>query len=58
MKDDIKISPELQEFMECHSIPNLPKLLEIEDEILLKMDLFGWRLMREVLVLRDFEHLD
>jgi hypothetical protein len=54
MKDDIKISPELQEFMEFHSITNLSKLLEIEDETLLKMDLFGWRLMREVLVLRDF----
>ncbi len=54
MKDDIKISPELQEFMEWHAIPNLSKLLEIEDEKLLGMKLFGWRLMREVLVLREF----
>jgi|APLak6261664116_1056043.scaffolds.fasta_scaffold00282_5 hypothetical protein len=54
MKDDIKLSPELQQFMELHSIPNLSVLLEIDDEKLLKMDLFGWRLMREVLVLREF----
>ncbi|WP_291103405.1 MULTISPECIES: hypothetical protein [unclassified Flavobacterium] len=54
MKDDIKLSPELQRFMEYHSIPNLVELLKIDDEKLLEMDLFGWRLMREVLVLREF----
>lgn len=54
MKDTIKLSPELQRFMELYSIPNLAALLEIEDEKLLEMDLFGWRLMREVLVLREF----
>lgn len=54
MKDDIKLSPELQRFMELHFIPNLVELLKIDDEKLLEMDLFGWRLMREVLVLREF----
>ncbi|WP_395051796.1 hypothetical protein [Flavobacterium sp.] len=54
MKDDIKLSLELQRFMDYHSIPNLSELLKIDDEKLLEMDLFGWRLMREVLVLREF----
>ena len=54
MKEDINLSPELQRFMELHSIPNLAALLKIDDEKLLEMDLCGWRLMREVLVLREF----
>jgi hypothetical protein len=54
MNENIEISQELQGFMERHSIPNLNTLFAIEEEKLLVMDLFGWRLMREVLVLREF----
>lgn len=53
MKKDSPVSPELLEFMKLHRIPNLITLLEFDDEKLLKMDGFGWRLMREVLVLRE-----
>lgn len=52
---EITISPELQQFMEFHTIPNLISLLQIEDETLLGMAGFGWRMMREVLVLREPE---
>jgi hypothetical protein len=53
MKKDSSVSPELLEFMKLHQIPNLIALLEFDDAKLLKMDGFGWRLMREVLVLRE-----
>lgn len=53
MKKDSSVSPELLDFMKLHRIPSLIALLEFEDEKLLKMDGFGWRLMREVLVLRE-----
>ncbi len=53
MKNETVISPELQRFMELHKIPNLTSLLQIEDEILLEMAGFGWRMMREVLELRE-----
>lgn len=53
MKETTTISPELQRFIELHKIPNLISLLQIEDEILLGMDGFGWRMMREVLELRE-----
>ncbi|WP_185963862.1 hypothetical protein [Flavobacterium restrictum] len=52
MKNLITISLELQRFMELHKIPNLISLLQIEDEILLGMTGFGWRMMAEVLTLR------
>lgn len=52
MKNETEISPELKRFMEMHQIPNLISLLQIEDEILLGMDGFGWRMMAEVLTLR------
>ncbi|OYX81894.1 MAG: hypothetical protein B7Y83_16690 [Flavobacteriales bacterium 32-34-25] len=55
MKNEIVISAELQRFMELHKIINLILLLQIEDEILLAMDGFGWRMMREVLELREPE---
>lgn len=55
MKNEIVISPELQLFMEFHKIRNLDSLLQIEDEVLLGMAGFGWRMMREVLVLREPE---
>jgi hypothetical protein len=52
MKNETVISPELKRFMEMNKIPNLVLLLQIEDEILLGMDGFGWRMMAEVLTLR------
>jgi hypothetical protein len=53
MENETIISPELQRFMELYKIPNITSLLQIEDEILLVMDGFGWRMMREVLELRE-----
>jgi hypothetical protein len=53
MKNETVISPELQRFMELHKILNLTSLLQIEDEVLLGMVGFGWRMMREVLELRE-----
>lgn len=53
MEETTTISPELQRFIELHKIPNLISLLQIEDEILLGMAGFGWRMMREVLELRE-----
>ena len=53
MKNETVISPELQRFMDFHKILNIISLLQIEDEILLKMDGFGWRMMREVLEFRE-----
>ena len=53
MKNERVISPELQRFMELHKILDLTSLLQIEDETLLGMVGFGWRMMREVLELRE-----
>ena len=53
MENETVISPELHRFMDLHKIANLFSLLQIEDEILLKMAGFGWRMMREVLELRE-----
>jgi hypothetical protein len=53
MKKKLVISPELQRFMELYKILNLTSLLQIEDEILLGMAGFGWRMMREALELRE-----
>ena len=53
MASESETSPELKRFMEYHKMPNLETLLSIEDEDLLKMDGFGWRMMREVLLLRE-----
>lgn len=55
MKSETIVSPELERFIELHKIPNLISLLQIEDEILLGMAGFGWRMMREVLELRESE---
>ncbi len=52
MKDENKISPELQRFMDAQKIPSVSALLLIENEALLGMDGFGWRMMKEVLKLR------
>ena len=48
----IQASPELAVFMEYHHILSIVLLLKINDEALLQMEGFGWRLMKEVLQLR------
>lgn len=48
-----KISPELQEFMKLHQLSTIDELLSYDDVELLKMSGFGWRLMKEVLKLRE-----
>jgi hypothetical protein len=48
MEKEPQISSKLLEFMELHRIPNIITLLEIDDEKLLKMDSYGWQLMRGV----------
>ena len=53
MKNETQISSELRRFMDLHQIVTLESLLQIEDEVLLEMDGFGWRMMREVLELRE-----
>lgn len=47
------ISPELKVFMALHQMQDLTALLQHEDAALLKMEGFGWRLMKEVLGLRQ-----
>lgn len=49
------ISPELQEFMDTQKIPSLVALLVIDNERLLGMEGFGWRLLKEVLQLRKIQ---
>ena len=51
--EKIKVSPELEVFMELHKFATIALLLENEDAALLKMEGFGWRLMKEVLKLRE-----
>lgn len=46
------VSQELERFMQLHSILSLDDLLAINNEDLLEMDGFGWKLMKEVLDLR------
>lgn len=53
MKNEYTISPELLSFMQLHKVQNPVDLLAIEDETLLRMKGLGWRLMREVLILRE-----
>ncbi|EKT4500176.1 hypothetical protein JE943_000140 [Flavobacterium psychrophilum] len=53
MKDEIKISTELQRFMDAQKIPSISVLLLIDNETLLEMDGFGWRMIKEVLKLRE-----
>ncbi len=53
MKEATTISPELQLFMDLHKILSISELLLINDETLLVMDGFGWRMLKEVLKLRQ-----
>ena len=47
------LSQELERFMQLHSIMSLDNLLAISNEDLLEMDGFGWKMMKEVLTLRE-----
>ena len=49
------ISPELEDFMKLQKFSSLAELLAIDDEDLLALDGFGWRLMKEVLGLRKIQ---
>lgn len=49
------ISLELKNFMKFQKFSSLEELLAIENEDLLTLDGFGWRLMKEVLKLRKVE---
>lgn len=55
MKNEITISPELKRFMVYHTLITIADLLLIDNYTLLKMDCFGWRLMKEVLLLREVQ---
>ena len=46
------ISPELERFMKENEFSSIEVLLTIENEDLLQMPGFGWRMMKEVLSLR------
>ncbi len=46
------ISPELDRFMQQNELLSIDALLAIENEDLLQMPGFGWRMMKEVLSLR------
>ncbi|WP_221178037.1 hypothetical protein [Flavobacterium psychrophilum] len=49
------ISPELEIFMTHQKIPSKVALLLIDNETLLGTEGFGWRLMKEVLRLRQVQ---
>jgi DNA-directed RNA polymerase alpha subunit len=51
--EKIRISEQLEQFMKQHNMLTVAALLENEDAALLKMEGFGWRLMKEVLKLRE-----
>ncbi len=49
------ISPELDRFMKENELSSIEALLAIENEDLLQMEGFGWRMMKEVLSLRKVQ---
>jgi hypothetical protein len=51
--DEILLSQELKQFMETAGFDSLEMLLAEAPENLLKYDTFGWRLMLDVLKLRE-----
>lgn len=54
-KIEKSISPELERFMEENELSGINALLAIENEDLLQMEGFGWRMMKEVLSLRKVQ---
>jgi len=49
------ISEELENFMRKHQFSSLEELFAIANEDLLSFEGFGWRLMKEVLQLREIQ---
>lgn len=49
------ISPELDRFMKENELSSIYSLLAMENEDLLHMEGFGWRMMKEVLSLRKVQ---
>lgn len=47
------ISPELEDFMQLQEFASSEEMLQVADEELLALEGFGWRLMKEVLQLRE-----
>lgn len=54
-KQEEIVSPELEEFMCTQKIPSVAALLVFDNERLLGMEGFGWRLLKEVLQLRKIQ---
>ena len=54
-KNEKRISPELERFMEQNELSSIDSLLAIENEDLIQMEGFGWRMMKEVLSLRKVQ---
>ncbi len=54
-KQEEVVSPELREFMITQKTPSVAALLVIDNERLLGMEGFGWRLLKEVLGLRKIQ---
>ncbi len=52
-ENNVQISPELAVFMGLHKLASVSELLRIDDFKLLQMEGFGWRLMKQVLKLRQ-----
>lgn len=51
----IELTPEMKIFMDKQNMNTLEDLLAIEPEDLLQLEGFGWRLMKQVLELREAE---
>lgn len=51
----IELTPEMKVFMVRQNMATLEDLLSVEPEDLLKLEGFGWRLMKQVLELREAE---
>ena len=52
MEKETKISSELKRFMKLHKL-NIGRLLEIEDSVFLSMPGSGYRMLLEILELRE-----
>lgn len=52
----IEVEDELQRFMELHNFTDIEQIKKLPIEELLKMDGFGWRVLKEIL--RDFKRIN
>ena len=48
-------SKDVQKFMVINSIETVEELIAIPDEVLIEMPGFGWRLLKEILLLRNIQ---